>query len=156
MDAGNVGSMDGLRATTNFVVYTVDEPMDLSSIQKIQARREHTFKRPQGTSIPQDQPRQGRMICEFCDIPRHTANQCRKKRTYKERKWQARLNAKGKVKEVRDGVNSQNRTVTDTMTDTGEESEQEKSTRPKSPEGIERLEEELNIIPDFLNLGVRE
>ena len=32
MDAGNVGSMDGLRATTNFVVETADEPMDLSSI----------------------------------------------------------------------------------------------------------------------------
>ena len=84
------------------------------------------------------------------------ANQCRKKRTYKERKRQARLNAKGKVKEVRDGANSQNTTATDTTNDTEEELEQKKDTRPKSPEGIERLEEELDIIPDFLNLGVRE
>ena len=96
------------------------------------------------------------MICEFCDIPGHATSQCRKKKTYKEKKRHTRLNTKGKVKEVRDGANSQNTTATDTTTDTEEESEQEKDTRPKSPEEIERLEEELDVIPDFLNLGVRE
>ena len=120
----------------------------------MQERRMYTMKSPQGMSIPLAQSRPGKTACEFCDSTGHITAKCRRKRAYKERKRQEKLHGRGRVKEVRDGAESQCTTMSDT-TNTSGDSDQGKEIKPKSPEGIERLEEELDVIPDFLNLGVR-
>ena len=83
----------------------------------------------------------------------HRTKECRKKKAYWEAR-QRRSQNEGKVKEVRDGMESQD--TADTTSETEEESEREGSTNWESPEGIERLEEELDVLPGFLKLGVRE